>query len=256
LLDERQRTEVVVMSGSRSLTHGIVLGAGLMFLLDPRRGGARRTLVLDKSRRIVREIEDAAGVGARDLAHRAEGVAAHVRHLAGADGDVDMGVDDDVLAERVRATLGKHCSHPHAVRVRAEGSGRIELSGPILGSDVGELIAAVRDVPGVTALVDHLEVHATPEGAPRLEGPPHRHRARPRLSPALKLVVGAVAAGVAATSLVTGNPVGLVIGGAGVLSIARSLNRHGAIPPGRAARRRLEHLESRRPSPSEMPSPL
>jgi hypothetical protein len=173
LLETTHRTEVVVMSGSRSLTHGIVLGAGL-----------------------------------------------------------------------------------NAVRVRAEGSGRIELSGPILGSDVGDLIGAVHDVQGVTAVVDHLEVHATPEGVPRLQGPPHRHRRPSRVSPALKLAVGAVAAGVAATSLVTGNPLGLVIGGAGVLTIARSLNRHGSVPPGRAARRRLERREARRLSPSEMPSPL
>ncbi len=210
------------MSESRSLTQGIVLGAALMFLLDPRQGGARRALVRDKSRRAVREIEQAAEVGVRDLSHRAEGVAARLRPHG------DRNVAPEVLVERVRSALGKHCSHPHAIAVRSEGDGRIGLEGPILESDVEELLAAVEDVPGVSSVDPHFDIRESPGNVPGLQGPSHRPQRATRLTPTAKLLAGVVAAGVAASSLIRAKPLGLLVGGASVLALARSMNRHGA----------------------------
>ena len=54
-------------SDTRSLTVGLALGAGLMYLLDPSRGARRRNLLRDKmvhARRVAREGWDATSHGA------------------------------------------------------------------------------------------------------------------------------------------------------------------------------------------------
>ncbi len=62
------------MSEAKAFGYGIAIGAGAMFLFDPRGGRARRALVRDKSVRVAHEVERAAEVGARDLEHRFEGL--------------------------------------------------------------------------------------------------------------------------------------------------------------------------------------
>ncbi len=62
------------MSEAKAFGYGIAIGAGAMFLLDPRGGRARRALIRDKSVRVAHEVEEAAEIGARDLEHRFEGL--------------------------------------------------------------------------------------------------------------------------------------------------------------------------------------
>jgi hypothetical protein len=62
------------MSEAKAFGYGIAIGAGAMFLFDPRGGRARRALVRDKSIRVAHEVEHAAEMGARDLEHRVEGL--------------------------------------------------------------------------------------------------------------------------------------------------------------------------------------
>jgi hypothetical protein len=50
----------------------VLLGAGLMALLDPVRGRTRRALIRDKAIRGARKLGDAAGTMWRDLSHRLE----------------------------------------------------------------------------------------------------------------------------------------------------------------------------------------
>lgn len=58
---------------------GAGVGAGLMYLLDPLEGDRRRALVRDKVVHLLNTASDAAGVTARDVAHRARGLAAEAR---------------------------------------------------------------------------------------------------------------------------------------------------------------------------------
>src|SRR5688572_6190803 len=125
------------MDYARGITHGLALGVGLMFLLDPRQGGARRAYVRDKSVRAAHEVERAAEVGTRDLAHRIEGAIARV-FASGRNH-----VEPDVLVARVRARLGHVCSHPHAIEVASKGDGYVELKGPILADEVSRVLDAV-----------------------------------------------------------------------------------------------------------------
>lgn len=221
------------MNEAKSLTWGIILGGGLMYLMDPRQGGARRARIRDTSRRAVHEVESAAAVGLRDLEQRRRGLQARL-----GDATVRRAVDDDVLVERVRTRLGHVASHPHAIRVASKGGGCIELKGPILSREVDRVLSAVAHVRGVTDIDDDLEVHASADGVPLLQGGRPRRSGRARFVPATKLVVGAAAATLGLISLVNGHALGLVAGGAAVLGIARSMNGHG----GRS--RRLPRLPS------------
>lgn len=197
---------------------GFSLGAGTMFLLDPRQGGARRAQLRDKSVHVRRELEKGAEIAARDLSHRTAGFVARTRGAAREDHP-----EPGVLVERVRATIGHHCSHPHAIAVTATEGGTVELRGPILRSDVDDVLGAVSRVRGVRAIDDDLDVHDAPGDVPGLQGEAHRRPRAHRTTPATKLLLGAVAAGTAAASIASGNPVGLLLGGAGVLTLARSV---------------------------------
>jgi hypothetical protein len=149
----------------KAVLTGLSLGAGLMYFLDPDRGGRRRALVRDKLARARRVGGDAVGAASRDFAHRATGAAARLRGVL----QRETVVDDSVLVERVRATLGRVVSHPHAIRVEASGD-NVTLRGPVLRAEVEPLLKAVRRVPGVRQVISELEEHEQPGNIPALQG--------------------------------------------------------------------------------------
>jgi hypothetical protein len=235
------------MKEAQSLMAGVAIGAGMMFLLDPRQSGARLARIRDKSVRAVHELEHASSIGARDLEHRAEGFMARLR---GGDRHV---ADGHVLEERVRAVLGRHCSHPSAITVIAKGDGLVELKGPVLEGDVEDLLHAVRRVPGVRLIDDDLDVHASPGDVPGLQGAPVPRGRRVRMTPAEKLLAGIGLGGIAVTALVAGHPVGFIAGSAGVLAIARSITaRSSPMFPKRRVRQQsfVERREDGQPNPA------
>jgi osmotically-inducible protein OsmY len=61
---------------------------------------------------------------------------------------------------RVRAQMGHVVSHAGAIDVTAR-QGRVTLSGSIPAHEVEKLLSAVASVPGVTAVVNRLEVNHT-----------------------------------------------------------------------------------------------
>src|SRR5687768_10520007 len=109
---------------------GFALGAGLMYLSDPAWGRRRRSLVRDKAVHGAHRLEEAASRTSQDLAHRTAGLGARIQRL------FDRAIPDDrVLEERVRARLGRLCTHPHALDVYCQ-DGRVELSGVILKAEL------------------------------------------------------------------------------------------------------------------------
>jgi uncharacterized membrane protein len=135
-----------------------------MYFLDPERGRRRRARVRDRLAHAAAISGDAAGATGRDVAHRASGVAARVR------GTLSRGrVDDRVLAERVRAQLGRLVSHPRALDVDAV-DGVVTLRGPILQHEVQGLLNAIERVDGVREVVNALEEHRDARSIPALQG--------------------------------------------------------------------------------------
>lgn len=149
---------------TRNLAVGVGVGMALAFIFDPSRGRRRRAVARDKVVRAARKTRDALDATARDIANRTKGVAASTFGRSGEDV-----VDDHVLVERVRATLGRVCSHPRAIDVAA-GNGEVTLRGPILAAEVDDVLSAVRGVRGVLLVRNEIEPHETGEGVPSLQG--------------------------------------------------------------------------------------
>ena len=128
---------------SAALAAGVGLGAGLMYFFDPQRGSRRRTHLRNQVLHASHRFRDTAGAQLRSLRRAAD-------------------VDDDVLAGRVRAMLGRVAFHAHAIAVEA-ANGVVTVSGPVLRKEMPRLLKALRKVPGVRRVEHALE----PQPAPR-----------------------------------------------------------------------------------------
>jgi uncharacterized membrane protein len=158
--------------GAGPLLAAAGIGALAMYLLDPQQGRRRVALARDRMARLAHSTGDFADAGVRDLAGRSKGVAAELGSMFRR-----PPADDVVLVERVRTTIGRCVSHPHAIQVSAS-AGRVTLAGPILQSEQRRLVRGVRAVPGVRAVDNRLDVHASAGNLPALQGGIGRHGPR------------------------------------------------------------------------------
>jgi hyperosmotically inducible periplasmic protein len=132
------------------------LGAGVMFLLDPQRGRARRARLRDKAVRTVHEVEDVARGRAMDAAHRAAGALAEARSALRPEKP-----DDDITHERVRARIGRLVEHPHELETHVR-DGVVILTGRVSSGELAALLARLRVVRGVHDIDNQLEVYEGP----------------------------------------------------------------------------------------------
>jgi osmotically-inducible protein OsmY len=179
-----------------TLLTGVGLGAALAFTMDPTAGSRRRAAVRDRLMRTSRKARHGVDATARDLANRSRGIAATTRARLS-----DEQVADQRLLERVRARLGRACSHPRAIDVAVQ-DGNVTLRGPILAGEAEYLMTAVSAVRGVRTVANELQPRDTPEGVPSLQGG-RRVRQRLRIHdrpwpPARRALT---AAGIAATGM-------------------------------------------------------
>jgi uncharacterized membrane protein len=151
------------------LVGGLALGAAAMYVLDPDHGRRRRALARDKAGRMARQAGDAWNSGTRDLGSRLRGMSMHVNRVWRKE---TSSADDDVLVNRVRSRLGRVASHPRAIHLEAY-DGRVVLRGAVLTHERIALLDAVRSVPGVKSVDDHLEAHDHPGHISSLQG---KHR--------------------------------------------------------------------------------
>lgn len=174
-----------------ALLAGAGLGALLMFMSDPDRGARRRALVRDKAVHGARVSRRAIAATATDLANRTRGVAVNAWS-----GIRAASVDDARLIERVRAALGRVCSHPRAIDVEAL-DGEITLRGDVLTSEAEAVLGAARSVRGVKDVLDELDKYEGADGVPSLQ----LHLSRRRWAPATRTLVGMAAIAAAAFSV-------------------------------------------------------
>jgi uncharacterized membrane protein len=222
----------------RALTffRGLASGAALMYWFDPAAGRRRRARARHKLAHLTRQAAHDAGVLVRDLTHRVHGVACSLQALGGA-----HDVSGEVLEERVRARLGRLCSHPHAIEVHCRPDG-VVLRGPVLAAERSRIVRGVRRVPGVSAVIDEMEPHEEPGRIPALQGgrPRTGRGARGPLASALTLglgdrtwtptaraVVGTAGVGLILRGLRGGGLWGLLEGAAGLALLARTASTRG-----------------------------
>lgn len=139
-----------------SLLGAAALGAVGMYYSDPERGKRRRTIAQDKLRHAGKQATHATDVAARDFVNRMTGIQARARSiLLRTD---DRSAEDDIVAARIRAKLGRLVSHPHAISV-AVHNGTAELRGPVLEGEKHAMLRIVRTIPGVNEISDKLQSH-------------------------------------------------------------------------------------------------
>jgi uncharacterized membrane protein len=201
---------------------GVGLGAALMYWADPRSGRSRRAHVWEKALHGAHGARHAIEVVARDMAHRARGLLYKFRGRLH-----EEEVDDVTLEARVRSALGRVCSHPGAIQVTCR-QGRVRLKGPLLASEVKQVLARVRHVRGVHEIDDALEAHPESGRQPDLQGGVGRPGDRPELlqhhwSPTARFLVGLGSLGLIAYGLTRRGVLRPGLGVAGLLLGLRSL---------------------------------
>jgi uncharacterized membrane protein len=210
------------MKRNDRLLEGVLLGAGLMYFLDPDRGRRRRAMVRDQLVHLSHKLEDGMGAAGRDLAHRTRGMAMEARSR------VQFGsVDDAVLEGRVRSALGRLVSHPGAVEVTVVHDGRVTLGGAVLADEAENLLAGVEAVQGVREVESRLLVRREAGDIPALQGEGRKPRNRPEIlqehwTPALRLLVGALGGAMAFQGVRGRGPVGALTGLLGVALFSRA----------------------------------
>jgi osmotically-inducible protein OsmY len=137
---------------TRTLLAGIGIGAALMYLLDPERGGRRRAMMRDQAASLLktsgRDLRDRTV----DVRNRVGGKVVEMRNARHAEEP-----SDQQLAARVRSQLGHHVEHVRPIEVSVE-AGCVTLRGPVLETELDEVISTVRSVRGVHDVVNQLDV--------------------------------------------------------------------------------------------------
>jgi CBS domain len=125
---------------------GVAAGAGLMYLLDPKRGAARRTRLLSRSTKLLHRAGHAIEAWEHDLANRAMGATARAERLLHREA-----VPDEKLQARVRSALGHLLAHPRQVAVEVK-NGNVAMSSTLRPEELARLESGVAKVPGVHAV--------------------------------------------------------------------------------------------------------
>jgi uncharacterized membrane protein len=179
----------------------LLTGASLMYLFDPRAGRRRRALLSGQVNRGLRQSRDFAQKVRTDAQNRARGLYEQSRSAlhGGA-------TDDEIVAERARAALGRLCSHPGALEITCTDQ-VVHVGGDILSEEVKHVLHGIRSVRGVKDVVNELRVHESADSVPALQGEGRWRRTAPpeylqgNWSPAPRVVAGAVGFGLIASTL-------------------------------------------------------
>jgi uncharacterized membrane protein len=152
------------MNKAVSMLAAAGIGAALMYLIDPQGGRRRRAIARDKAVSAWKKTGGAVGTASSDIGNRAKGVLSEAKSRVSREE-----VSDQVLAERVRAQVGRYCSHPSALEVSVSGK-RVTVRGPVLENEVDDILWAVARVRGVSDVHNEMTVHREAGDVPALQG--------------------------------------------------------------------------------------
>jgi hypothetical protein len=121
----------------------LALGAGLWYLFDPRLGASRRSWLMNKGGRILRETGEFLRVSGRYVSDKMQGVVSEGRtHL------MNPPVPDETLQEHIRAKLGHWINHASAVDV-CVSDGHVTLRGTLPAEEINKACSGVLGLRGV-----------------------------------------------------------------------------------------------------------
>jgi osmotically-inducible protein OsmY len=122
---------------------GMLAGAGIMYVLDPKAGRRRRALMRDQMVTAGHTLDDAATAKARFARDKAYGLYAETKSARHT-----VEVDDNTLESRVRSELGRVVPNMGSIHVTAV-EGHITLHGSVPQEQMEDIVKAVQDVQGV-----------------------------------------------------------------------------------------------------------
>jgi len=139
----RQSTSVVPVA--LTAMSFCLVGAGVMYVVDPQKGRARRTWIYDKVSSFVRRSGKTAYGKGKHFANRAYGAAAEARGSA------------NELIDRVHDAIRGVLQDPKVVNVMADVNGQITIAGKVMADQIDRLLAAIHNVPGVREVINRVE---------------------------------------------------------------------------------------------------
>jgi len=135
----------------------LLVGAGLMYLLDPQRGRQRRAVAMDRATSIVNRTGRTFRQVGQDVRNRATGYAHQARGMV----ETEDAVGAEQLLQRVRSEMGHVVSHAGAIQVMTDNHGRVTLHGRVLASEADRLLSTVKGIGGVNEVINLLSVKDT-----------------------------------------------------------------------------------------------
>jgi osmotically-inducible protein OsmY len=152
------------------------LGAAAIYLFDPTQGRRRRQDAAGQANRIVSQCGRAfrqTGRQFQDMMNRGRGMAHEARSRYMPRGGED--VSPEMMIQRIRSQMGHHVADAGSIAVMVDRNGTVTLSGPVQHNELDALLAMVNRTPGVTELINQLDVQGSPmsgtgmgQTAPRL----------------------------------------------------------------------------------------
>jgi len=123
----------------------LALGAGLWYIFDPSQGASRRSWLVNKGGRILRETGEFLRVSGRYVSDKMHGVVAEGRtHL------MNPPIPDETLVEHIRAKLGHWVDNAGSIQVSVM-NGHVTLRGTIPSIDIPKVCSGVL---GLRSVVD------------------------------------------------------------------------------------------------------
>ena len=128
-----------------SFVSGAAIGAGLMYILDPNRGNARRAKLREKA---VRAIHIAQRETNKQLRNAGNHLAGTMREIKSSIRDRSSEVSDDIVLDRVRAQLGRDVRHMRMLDFTVQ-DGCVIVAGPALCGEAEKIRCRLRKTRGV-----------------------------------------------------------------------------------------------------------
>lgn len=136
----------------------LLIGAGVMYFLDPERGRSRRAWAGQKLTKIVNDTGTAARRTGRDLANRARGTVAQTQGQVRRATSGGEDADGEQLLQRIRSKMGHVLTYPTHVQLMADAGGTVTLYGQVPQHEEDRLLATIHAVAGVRQIINRLEV--------------------------------------------------------------------------------------------------
>jgi uncharacterized membrane protein len=198
------------------------MGAAAIYLTDPEKGQKRRSALMKNAERLLESAKHQGEKTLKDTQHHVTGMAARFWSTMKAEQ-----VSDRVIEERIRARMGRIVLRPRKIHVVCD-QGVATLWGQAQKNEIYALVHAVKLVPGVKEVQDHLDV-CEPEANPANDSDRlHQARKETRLnwSPSKRLLVGATGAALAAYGVTRKDTIGRASAMLGAGLIARSMMKN------------------------------